>query len=94
MVRDSRAMASEPPPGTSEKIEQGTSMVRDSRAMACETERIGDQILNDLSKQRETIRSAQNNMRTVSMELDQSEGSMKELEKPAYQRAAEECCVM
>ncbi|CAD7969547.1 unnamed protein product [Amoebophrya sp. A120] len=69
---------------TEQQIEDGTEMVKQATRTAIETEQIGNEILNDLSVQRETIQRTRANMGTVSGELNQAGRTITEIEKPWY----------
>mmetsp|Transcript_4088 Transcript_4088/g.9989 ORF Transcript_4088/g.9989 Transcript_4088/m.9989 type:complete len:183 (+) Transcript_4088:79-627(+) len=67
---------------TDAKIAEGTDMVRAATRTAIESEQIGNEILTDLSQQRETIQRTRANMSTVSGELHTAGKTIKEIEKP------------
>jgi hypothetical protein len=66
---------------TDDKIEEGTRMVTQSLQMAYESETMGEDILNNLSTQRETIKRTQRNVGVVASELDDARGTIKNIEQ-------------
>ena len=70
---------------TESKIQEGTDIVKNATSMAYETEAIGNDIVNDLAQQRETIQRAKANTAIISGELQNANKTLKNMEKPWYQ---------
>lgn len=61
---------------STELLEQGTRKLQDAVRIALETESVSEEVLSDLSSQRETITSVRSKMRTIGAELSQARQSL------------------
>jgi len=70
---------------STEMLEQGSRKLEEAVRQALETESVSDEVLSDLSSQRETINSVRSKMRVIGTELSQARQSLTRMLQRAQQ---------